>query len=233
MQSFMKQLLFISFVLCLLLPYQPGMAEEWDLEEKPWEKFGANFGVFLSTVDSSFRIGSGIGLDIDVEDLLGLDTTNSVFRTDAMWRLTKNRRHRLDFTWFSLKRDGQRRILDDIVIEDDEGNKIDIPAGTTLEAFFDLDIYEIGYSYSFIQNDRLDLAAGVGLYVMPMDFGIKVSGLSMIKGMPISPVPCWSFVRRWSTIPGNMWASDWGLTPFLPNWRQRVRTGQESISRAM
>lgn len=61
-----------------------------------------------------------------------------------MWRLTKNRRHRLDFTWFSLKRDGQRRILDDIVIEDDEGNKIDIPAGITLEAFFDLDIYEIG-----------------------------------------------------------------------------------------
>lgn len=172
----------VFLVLGLLLTAQTGLAEEWDLNEKPWEKFGANFGVFLSSLDSSFRIGSGIGLDIDVEQLLGLETTNTVFRTDAMWRFTNNRRHRLDFTWFNLSRDGDRQIFEDITIEDEDGNKITIPAGTSVEGFFDLDIYEIAYSYSFIQDDRLDLAAGVGLYVMPIDFGIKASGLIQDEG---------------------------------------------------
>ena len=65
--------------------------------------------------------------------LLGLETTNTVFRTDAMWRFTNNRRHRLDFTWFNLSRDGDRQIFEDITIEDEDGNKITIPAGTTAE----------------------------------------------------------------------------------------------------
>jgi hypothetical protein len=40
-----------------------------------------------------------------------------------------------------------------------------------------LDIYELAYSYSFLQDDRIDLAALIGLYVMPIDFGINVAGL--------------------------------------------------------
>lgn len=61
-----------------------------------------NLGVFVSATDTSFRIGSGIGLNIDTEEALGLDATNTVFRADALWRFTDNKRHRLDFTWFSL-----------------------------------------------------------------------------------------------------------------------------------
>ena len=172
----LQSLLMNTAILILLLP-QSAMAEGMNLEEKPWEKFGANFGVFVSTVDSSFRIGSGIGVDIDVEDLLGLDSTNSVFRADALWRFTDNRRHRLDFSWFAFRRDGARQILEDITIEDDNGERILIEAGTQIEAFFDLDIFELAYSYSFFQDDRIDLAAGIGLYVMPIDFGVSATGL--------------------------------------------------------
>ena len=182
MRTMVKRYLAITAATLLLLSSQLAVAEEWRLEEKPWEKFGANFGVFVSTVDSNIRIGSGIGVDIDVEDLLGLDSTNSVFRTDALWRFSKNRRHRLDFTWFAFRRDGSRRIFDDITIEDDNGDRILIPAGTTVDAYFDLDIFELAYSYSFFQDDRIDLAAGIGVYVMPMDFGISASGLVDVDG---------------------------------------------------
>lgn len=143
----------------------------------PWEKVGASAGVFLSALDSSVRIGSGLGVDIDVEEALGLDSTNTVFRADALWRFTENRRHRLDLIWFAFRRDGNRQILEDIPIEDDDGNVITIPTGTTVDNFFDLDIYQLNYSYSFFQDDRIDLAAGIGVYVMPINFGIKVSGL--------------------------------------------------------
>ena len=93
-----------------------------------------------------------------------------------MWRFTENRRHRLDFTWFAFRRDGSRQIAGDITIGDGD-NQTTIDAETTVEAFFDLDLYELAYSYSFLQDDRIDLAAGIGFYVMPMDFGIKATCL--------------------------------------------------------
>jgi hypothetical protein len=162
----------------LLSMIQPAVIRAADTEaQMPWEKVGANVGVFLAGLDSSIRIGSGIGVDIDVEEALDLDSTNTVFRADALWRFTKNKRHRLDLIWFAFRRDGDRRILDDIPIEDDDGEVIIIPSGTTVETFFDLDIYQLNYSYSFFQDERIDLAAGIGVYIMPIDFGIRVSGL--------------------------------------------------------
>jgi hypothetical protein len=91
--------------------------------------------VFLANVDSNIRIGSGIGIDIDVEEALDLESTNTVLRADALWRFTENRRHRLDLIWFAFRRDGNRRILDDIPIEDDDGNVIIIPTGATVDTF--------------------------------------------------------------------------------------------------
>ena len=145
--------------------------------DSPWETFGVNLGVFVSSTDTSFRIGSGIGLSIDAEEALNLDATSTVFRADALWRFTDNKRHRLDFTWFSLSRDATRQIGQDITFEDKDGNPITIDAGTTVESNFDLDIYELAYSYSFFQDDRIDLAAGIGLFIMPLDFGIRASGV--------------------------------------------------------
>lgn len=177
MKAIIRGLLAVTTTIGLILAPQAAIAEERNLEEKPWEKFGANVGVFLAAVDSNIRIGSGIGIDIDVEEALDLESTNTVFRADAFWRFTENRRHRLDLIWFAFRRDGNRRILDDIPIEDDDGNVITIPTGTTVDTFFDLDVYQLNYSYSFFQDERIDLAAGLGVYVMPINFGIRVSGL--------------------------------------------------------
>ena len=177
MKTIVRNCLVLPLAGVLLLACQPALANELNSQEKPWKKFSVDAGVFLTTVDSSVRFGTGLGVDIDVEKALDLDSTSTVFRADALWRFTQNRRHRLDFTWFSLRRDGNRRVVDDITFEDDDGNTITIPSGTSVEAFFDLDIYELAYTYSFFQDERIDLAAGIGIYVMPIDFGIKVSGL--------------------------------------------------------
>ncbi len=157
-------------------------AEERNPYDQPWEKFGVNFGVLLSAVDSSFRIGSGIGLDIEAEELLGLDETNIVFRTDALWRFSKNRRHRLDFSWFSLNRDATTQIFQDITIKGKNNIQITFPTASTIESNFDLDIYELAYSYSIFQDDRIDLAAGAGLYVIPVDYGLRSTRGSLDRG---------------------------------------------------
>jgi hypothetical protein len=91
-------------------------------------------------------------------------------------------RHRLDLTWFSYRRSGSRTLVEDITIENDAGNQITIDAGTSVDANFDLDIYELAYTYSFFQDDRIDLAVGVGLYVMPIDYGIRATGIVNEQG---------------------------------------------------
>ena len=212
MQTIPRQLLTLITIIAIFIMPGAGLSEEWDLKERPWEKFGANLGVFISSLDSSFTIGSGVGLKIDVEDLLGLDSTNSVFRLDGLWRFSQNRRHRLDFNWFSFRRDGDRRIGQDITIGEGE-DQIIIEAGTNVEAFFDFDIYQLGYSYSFFQDERIDLAAGFSLYVMPIDFGLKATGLIDEEGsarftaplpalglrMDVALTPKW-FIRTGSQV---------------------------------
>ena len=179
--SLWKETLLAAVLVLLLLSPGISLAGE-STETQPWEKFGANLGVFVSALDSSFRIGTGVGLDIDVEDLLDLEATNTVFRAGVLWRFSDNRRHRLDFSWFAFRRDGTRQLTEDITIERDDGTTVTLNAGSTVEAFFDMDIYQLAYSYSFFQDDRVDLAAGIGLYVMPLDFGIKAAGLVNEEG---------------------------------------------------
>jgi len=156
----------------LLFFIQPAMAED-----TPWEKFNLDLGYFIANTDTGVRLGSGLGVSVDMEELLGLDSTDSAFRVGASWRFTDNRRHRLDFQWFSFGRDGSRTIGEDIHYKDKDGNDQVIEAGTYVESYFDFDIYQLAYSYSFFQDDRIDLAGSLGLYVMPIEFGMNATGL--------------------------------------------------------
>lgn len=172
-----RSVLFVFFVSSLLFLIQPALAENPGSHDTPWEKFNLNLGYFISNVDTDLSLGSGLGVTVNLEDLLGLDTTNSVFRVDASWRFTDNRRHRLDFTWFSFRRDGATTVGRKFIIEDKEGNEIEIPAGSQATTNFDLDIYRARYSYSFFQDDRMDVAFSIGTYIMPIDIALKATGV--------------------------------------------------------
>jgi hypothetical protein len=172
-----KKYLCVFWVAGIILFMKPAWAENPGSQDTPWEKFSLDAGYFIADTNTELSLGSGLGITADVEELLGLDTTNNVFRIDAFWRFTKNRRHRLDFTWFSFRRDGSKTLGRDFTIKDDEGNEVTIPAGSQVNTKLNLDIYKAAYSYSFFQDDRMDLAANIGLYVMPIDVGIESSGL--------------------------------------------------------
>ena len=167
--------LLIGIVLLLSLAVGPSAADD-TVEDSPWAKFSFNAGAFLSSTATNVRFGSALGVTVNLEDALGLEAENQVFRLGAYWRFTDNRRHRVDFSWFSLKRSAYRKITDDITINPPDGDEILIKTGTEVESFFNLDVYEIDYRYSFIQDERLDMAGGIGLYVMPISFGFSATG---------------------------------------------------------
>lgn len=147
-------------------------AQESEKKASPWERFSLDLGAFITTTRSSVRLGStSAGADIDVEDTLGIGSGNTALRLDAYWRFTENRRHRIDFAWFTVRRDGSTQLGRDIEIDGTT-----YPAGSAVSTEFDLDVFRTSYSYSFIQDDRLDLAVSGGLYVAPISFSINATG---------------------------------------------------------
>lgn len=170
-----KRSLIVGLVLLLSVIAEPLMADD-SIKDSPWKKFSFSAGAFTSASDTDVRFGSGVGVTIDLEDALGLNADNTVFRVETNWRFTDNGRHRLDLTWFSFSRKGDNTITDDVDISPPEGEDITIPSGTEVSSYFDLDIFQLNYSYSFIQDDRLDFAGLIGLYIMPMSFGLSATG---------------------------------------------------------
>ena len=143
---------------------------------EPWETCELSAGLFLTELNTSFRLGAGIGLDIDAEDLLDLDTSSIAFRASGLWRFSRNHRHRIDLSWFALHRRASKTVTEDFEYELPDGTIVPVEAGTAVAAHFNIDIYQLAYSYSFLQDDRIDFAASFGLYVMPFDIGLSTTG---------------------------------------------------------
>ena len=54
-----------------------------------------------------------------MERFLGLDQNDRAFRLDGGFRLTRNYRHAIEFSWFQLNRDGTNLAPDDIELPGD------------------------------------------------------------------------------------------------------------------
>jgi hypothetical protein len=164
------------------LLFGPLVARAEMASDSPWEKLSVSVGGYISNTDSSIRLGAGLGVDLDVEETLDMDVNNTVFRAQSGWRFSDNRKHRVDLSWFALHRQATRTIGRDFEITRPNGSTTTIAAGSEVTSHFDLDIYEVTYSYSFLQDNRVDLAVLTGLYVMPIDFGLTSSGAAEAEG---------------------------------------------------
>lgn len=187
-------------------------ADENDVQAgKPWETLGFSAGIFFSDINTSFRLGSGVAVEVDAERSLDLDRRNRVARVDGFWRFSKNKKHRLDLSWFAFHRSASKTITEELIIEGPDDEEIVIDPGTEVDAFFDIDIYQLSYSYSFLQDDRIDFAFRIGLYVMPIDFGIDVKGV-------VEEAESQDFIAPMPTIGSRL---DIALTP---KWFLRMST---------
>jgi hypothetical protein len=146
--------------------------------ESPWERFTLGGGIVLVGLDSAVRFGpAGLGVQVNLEELLGFDTSTSSARIEGAWRFTENKRHRAKLSWIDLSRKGSTTLKQDL----DLGNGTVLPAGSGVSSDFNLNLIKAEYSYSFFQDDRFDLAGAAGFYVAPMDFSLSASGLSTYK----------------------------------------------------
>jgi len=139
----------------------------------PWERFSIQAGVFFVGLNSEATIGTkGAGVQINPESLLGLDSHETVFRIGASYRFGETRHHRVDLAYFYFDRSATKTLATDI-----EVNGTPIVAGTTVNSDFNFNVIKAAYSYSFFMDDRMDLAASIGLFVMPIKFNVSATYL--------------------------------------------------------
>ncbi len=166
----------------MAMSMQPAFAEE---SGSPWEKWSLSLGGFAASLSNDVRIGTpGVGAEIDLEEALGLESSDTVFRVDAAYRFGSSRRHRMDFTWFDLSREATRTLTQDINIDGTT-----YPVGTTVDSEFDLAFYNVRYSYSFLQDDRVDFAGSVGLHVTDIGLTVRAAGIGAAGDSVTAPLP--------------------------------------------
>ena len=185
------------WVLCALMILSgPVLAADNDPADMPWKKGYLNLGYYTALLNSSVRLGEsniGIGLDVNVEELLNIDDSGASFRFEGGWRFSKNLRHKVELGWFRFDRSGSNIILEPITVPPELG-------GGTIQGKFDttlrFDIIKAKYEYSFLLDERLDFNVGAGLFLMPFKFGILVDvgspGSREIKESITAPLPVFS-----------------------------------------
>lgn len=170
------------WIAILAMPMQPTFADD---SGGPWEKWSLSLGGFAANLSNDVRVGTpGTGVQIDIEEALGMESSDTVFRVDGSYRFGSSRRHRIDFTWFDLSREASKTLATEI---DVDGTIY--PIGTTVASQFDLAFYNARYSYSILQDDRVDFAGSFGLHITDVGLGVQAAGIGTAGDSTTAPLP--------------------------------------------
>ena len=199
----------------LLLGFGPAYAQgEPDWRSWPMgERFAVNVGSFFANLDTKVRLDASdgsLGTGIDFEQDLGLDDTQTRIMAGGYWRFFK--RHRLDVSYFDLDRSGDSSSTVNIKFGDQEF-ELDLP----LHAFLDIEVFNLGYSYSILFDEKKELAVGLALSFQDLTAGLQ----GTVAGQPLevsesssvlAPLP--TFTGRFSYAITPKWIVDTNIGYF-------------------
>jgi opacity protein-like surface antigen len=180
----------------ILSPFMAAVAQPVDED-----KYSLSLGLFVTDRNSDTQIdasGGSVGTVVDLEDDLGLDSSDSVFRVDGYIRFGE--KHRFDFSVFDLSRTSSTMIQKDF-----EWNGTMFAIDTVVDSTFDLSIYKAAYTWAFLRRDSGYLGLTAGLYVA--DFGNTISAPNIGEretAEVTAPLPVfglrgeYDFSERWS-----------------------------------
>jgi hypothetical protein len=186
-QTMKKIVRVFVMLLVAVLFSQPVLSESSDPTDQPWERFSFKLGGYIADLDSSVRIDSGAlgaGVSVDVEDALDMDSTMSVWRAEVAYRFGKSQRHLLNLKYYEFNRDSSKTVGTVIEFKDKT-----YPIGTTVESYFNISVLKASYGYAFYQDDRISLAASLGLFITPIEVGISTGSVGSEEEAVTAPLP--------------------------------------------
>lgn len=171
-------------IIALLLPAASVLADESENED--FNKLSISLGVFFTDRESTSRLKGSVGnpgTPIDLEGDLGLNRNDNVFRIDGYYRF--NDRHRIDVSVFDLSRD-KTRVIDE---EIEWGDTI-YPIDARIKAEFDVAIYKLAYTWSFMRREKGYLGLTAGLYIGSFGASLRETQLGSVESDSLTaPLP--------------------------------------------
>jgi hypothetical protein len=166
MKAFRRGVLLAVLTAWVLFPFA-GQAGAWINQGE--ENFQFRGGVFIPAFDVRLRVDSknlGDGTEIDLQDDLDFDETETTFYVGGFWRFAP--RHRITAAYFQFNQDANATLRKELII----GDEI-FPIGARVESDFNMKIIPFSYSYSFLKREKLEFAASLGAHWFEVDFKIK------------------------------------------------------------
>ena len=156
-------------------------------------RFTTNF-----RVDPSFAPAGTTGTPVNAESDLGLPHRQDKGRVDLMFRLRE--RNKVQVGYYESNRSGSQVLANSIVF----GNQT-FPAGQQAATSFDLQQFNITYTYSIIHNSHLEAGTGLAAYFLQLDVigQVPAQGLyqEVTAATPFPALPldlAWAISRRWA-----------------------------------
>ncbi len=173
------------------------------LQSDPWV---LSVGAFQANINSQAELSrkNTQGTDIDFENDLNFDDTDTLPALFINWRITN--KNRVSFEYFTVGQGNSGKAGRTFIWDG-----VEYDAGVKIKSNLDLDVGRFFYGYSFIKDDRKELGLGLGLHYLSVDTAI--AGEAKINGTPVGKVK--AGFDDWAVLP-NLGA--YGNYAFSPKW---------------
>ncbi len=185
-----NQIFRLVLFFCVLVAGKQSIAQDKDrnsYESKSWDRFSIRLGGFLATYNSDVQVASkqvGLGIILDIEDVLGIKSSTFAFRGEMDYRFGKNQRHLFSAGYFGIFRNASKVLEEELEIGDEV-----YPVGSELKSRFDFTIIRAKYDYTFFQDSRVSLGASFGLFIVPMSLSVKTINFDDHQTKFTAPLP--------------------------------------------
>lgn len=142
----------------------------------PWHNIELNLGVYLTDISTQARVGSntiGLGIGIDFEKALGMETSSFVFHANGLFRYRKKKRSFIKVGYFSINRRSTKKLEAEIELFDKTFSQ-----GTEISTKIDVGIITLSYGHSFFKTQNFDVGFTAGFFVMPISIGFNSTATS-------------------------------------------------------
>lgn len=189
-----KNIILVVVLLVSMLSQIPGLHAE-EFADKGAIKLG---GYFITTADTNIRVnpqGGALGTNLNFSKDLGGEDDEAVPRLTGYYRF-KNR-HRIDYGYYKVDREGNRTLTGEIVIGD-----VTFPVNTTVITTLNVDVYKLAYTYSFYHNEKVELGISAGLHFMDYEFKAESDDGSLREEADfLAPLPVFGFLMNYNISP--------------------------------
>jgi len=133
----------------------PGQEEDYPIIASRWGLQLGGIAVDLQT-NAAVGFASFAGSFVNLEELLGLEASQNTYRLDGFYRIKP--RHTLEFGYLSLNRTATKDLEEEFSFG---GREFEL--GAALTSTFDMDLFQVMYEYSFINDGRVNAGIAAGL----------------------------------------------------------------------